>query len=385
MAVQEQRIQIARRGIIEEDRLVADRLLKDRHFLRGELVMVEYEKPEPDFKTGRATGVLLAIGTKDGIGEGCFRIISMGGEVPISGVSFDDPPSVLFMYWGNLYLYVDPDKKVYYSYKVNSGRDGEYGTRVETEIPTDKNIIFNDLSTGYRWFYSGGSLKREDDYYSSTELVYFVEKVQNTDVTINVTPVGGSDLYTGNGEFPISISVLDSNGNNITREEGCSIYIGDRILEPSDDPNNFSIYPNSNQDTIYTVKVVYEIEGVKTEYTETFIVYAPINIYYGIKSENWIPENINLREFEKTSIRSCDNHVKISSWDLGENSGNPSRELNVPVVITKNRIQHIYDYSGLDYIEDYKETRQGNLYIYQKKTGFVASNFLQDFWFIDKE
>ena len=129
----------------------------------------------------------------------------------------------------------------------------------------------------------------------------------------------------------------------------------------------------------------YEVEGVTMETSTTFTVYVGIPVYYGTKNENWNPNSINLREFEETLIRSCDNHVGITSWNLGENSGNPSRDLNIPVVITKNQVRHIYDYSGLDYIDDYEETRQGNLYIYRKKTGFVASNFLQDFWFIDKE
>lgn len=380
MATLEQRIQIARRREVEENRLVAERLLKDRPFLRGELVMVEYEKPEPDFKTGRSTGVLLAIGTKDGIGEGCFRIISMGGEVPISGVSFDVPPDVSLMYWGNLYLYVDSNKKAYYSYKINSRDDGELGTRVETEIPIDKNIIFDDLSTGYRWFYSGGTLKREDDYYSSTELIHIVEEVQKTnDVIINVTPTSGSDIYTG-GEFPISITVQDSEGNNIPG--GYEVYIGDYLLQ---DPGNATIYPNANHDTTYVIRVVYEVEGVTMETSTTFVVYAGIPIYYGTRKETWSPENINLEDFEKTLIRSCDRHVGITSWNLEENNGDPSRELNIPVVITKNQVRHIYDYSGLDYIDDYEETQRGSLYIYRKKTGFVASNFLQDFWFIDKE
>ena len=380
MATLEQRIQIARRRVIEEDRIVAERLLKDRPFLRGELVMVEYEKPEPDFKSGRATGVLLAIGTRNGTGENCFRIISMGGEVPISGVSFDIPPDVSLMYWGNLYLYVDPNKKVYYSYKINSREDGENGTRVETEIPTNKNIIFSDLSTGYRWFYSGGTLKREDDYYSSTELIHIIEEVQKTnDVIINVTPTGGSDIYTG-GEFPISITVQDLEGNSIS--EGYEVYIGDYPLQ---NPESTVIYPNANHDTTYVIRVVYEVEGVTMETSTTFIVYAGIPIYYGTRKEDWSPENINLEDFEKTLIRSCDGHVGITSWNLGENSGNPSRKLNIPVVITKNQIRHIYDYSGLDYIDDYEETQQGSLYIYRKRTGFVASNFLQDFWFIDKE
>ena len=380
MATLEQRIQIARRKEVEENRLVAERLLKDRPFLRGELTMVEYEKPEPDFKTGRSTGVLLAIGTKDGIGEGCFRIISMGGEVPISGVSFNVPPDVSLMYWGNLYLYVDSNKKVYYSYKINSREDGELGTRIETEIPIDKDIIFDDLSTGYRWFYSGGTLKREDDYYSSTELIHIIEEVQKTnDIIINVTPTSGSNIYTG-GEFPISITVQDLEGNNIP--EGYEVYIGDYLLQ---NPKNATIYPNVNHDTTYVIRVVYEVEGVTMEASTTFIVYAGIPIYYGTRKEGWSPENINLEDFEKTLIRSCDGHVGISSWNLGENSGNPSRELNIPVVITKNQVRHIYDYSGLDYIDDYEETQRGNLYIYRKKTGFVASNFLQDFWFIDKE
>ena len=250
MATLEQRIQIARRREVEEDRLIAERLLKDRHFLRGELVMVEYEKPEPDFKTGRTTGVLLAIGTEDGIGENCFRIISMGGEVPISGVSFDIPPDVSLMYWGNLYLYVDSNKKVYYSYKINSRSDGTNGTRVETEIPIDKNIIFWDLSTGYRWFYSGGSLKREDDYYSSAELIHLVEEVQKAnDVSITVTPINGSNIYTG-GDFPISITVQDLEGNNISGDY--EIYVGDYLLQ---NPGNAVIHPDPNHDTTYVIRV----------------------------------------------------------------------------------------------------------------------------------
>lgn len=380
MAVQEQRIRIARRREVEENRLVAERLLKDRPFLRGELVMVEYEKPEPDFKTGRSTGVLIAIGTKDGTGEGCFRIVSIGSEVPISGVSFNTPPDVSLMYWGNLYLFVDSDKKVYYSYKIESGTDGTNGRRVETEIPIDKNIIFSDLSSGYRWFYSGGSLKREDDYYSSTELVHIVEEVQKSnDVIVNVTPTNGSDIYTG-GEFPISITVQDLEGNNIP--EGYEVYIGDYQLQ---NPENTIIYPNANHDTAYVIRVVYEVEGVTMETSTTFVVYAGIPIYYGTRKETWSPENINLDDFEKTLIRSCDGHVGIISWNLEENEGDPSRELDIPVVITKNQVRHIYDYSGLDYIDDYEEIQQGSLYIYRKKTGFVASNFLQDFWFIDKE
>ena len=382
MAVQEQRIQIARRREIEENRLVAERLLKDRPFLRGELVMVEYEKPEPDFKTGRSTGVLIAIGTEDGTGEGCFRIVSIGSEVPISGVSFNTPPDVSLMYWGNLYLFVDSDKKVYYSYKIESGTDGTNGRRVETEIPINKNIIFSDLSSGYRWFYSGGNLKREDDYYSSTELVHIVEEVQKSnDVIVNVTPTSGSNIYTDGSSYPISIIAQDTAGNNLTGDY--DVYVGDYKVE---DPSNFDLHPNPNQDTTYVIRVVYEVEGVTMESSTTFVVYAGIPIYYGTRNESWSPENINLNEFSKTLIRSCDNHAKITSWNLGENEGDPSRELNIPVVITKNyKVKHIYDYSGLDYIEDYKETRQGNLYIYQKKTGFVASNFLQDFWFIDKE
>ena len=385
MAAIEQRIQIARKRTIEEDRLTAELLLKNRQFLRGELAMVEYYKPVPDFKTGIRTGVLLAIGTKDGTGFDCFRILSMGGEVPISGVSFGTPPDVSLMYWGNIYLYVNQEGKVYYSHKVGSSDAGENGVRVETEVPINQNIIFDDLTTGYRWFYLDGKLKREDDYYSSTELVHLVEQVQNTGVNINVTPIGESDLYSGSGAFPINISVTDSEGNNITGDEACTIYIGDRKLGPNDDPSNFSVYPNANHDTTYTVRVVYDVDGVRTEYTETFTVYVPISVYYKTQMEDWDPDTIDLEEFNTTQIRSCDNHIAIS-WNLPAGN-NPSSALEIPVIRVNRRVKHIYDYSGLDYIEDYNylALSQEGPYIYWKKTGFVASNFLQDFWFIDKE
>lgn len=382
MAVQEQRIRIARKSVIVDNRITAELLLQDRPFLKGEFVMINYYK-DPDFRTN--IGVLIALGVKDGTGEDCFRIVSMGGEVPISGVTQgEDPVDVSALYWNNLFLHVSTNGKVYYTYK-SPRTPGTNGVRVLEEVQGGP-FIFQDLSTGYRWFYRDGALKREDDYYSSTELVHLVEEVQNTGVNIDVTPLGGSNIYSGSGAFPISISVTDSEGNDITENEGCTIYIGDIELGPHDNPNNFSVYPSANQDTTYTIRVVYEVEGVKTEYTETFTVYAPITVYYVDVNEGWSPQDIiYYSETKTTQIRSCDNHVAIV-WNLpaGEN---PSSALRIPVIRTNREVKHIYDYSGLDYIEDYNylALSQEGSYIYRKKTGFVASNFLQDFWFIDKE
>jgi hypothetical protein len=378
----EQKILIARRAEIEENRLTAELLLQNRPFLKGEYAMVNYYK-DPDFRTN--VGVLIAIGVKNGTGEDCFRIVSMGGEVPISGVTQGNAPTdVSNLYWNNLYLHISTEGKVYYTYK--SPRDqGTNGTLVLEEIQGGP-FIFQDLTTGYRWFYINGTLKREDDYHSSTELIHLVEEVQNSGVNINVTPLGGSDMYSGSGAFPISISATDSEGNSLIGTEGCSIYIGDRKLGPNDDPNNFSIYPSANQDTTYTIRVVYEVDGVRTEYTETFTVYAPITVYYVDVNEGWSPQDIiYYRETETTQIRSCDNHVAIK-WNLSAGE-NPSSTLKIPVIRTNREVKHIYDYSGLDYIEDYNylALSQEGPYIYWKKTGFVASNFLQDFWFIDKE
>ena len=75
MAVQEQRIRIARKSVIVDNRITAELLLQDRPFLKGEFVMINYYK-DPDFRTN--IGVLIALGVKDGTGEDCFRIVSMG-------------------------------------------------------------------------------------------------------------------------------------------------------------------------------------------------------------------------------------------------------------------------------------------------------------------
>ena len=95
--------------------------------------------------------------------------------------------------------------------------------------------------------------------------------------------------------------------------------------------------------------------------------------------------SFDLERMDKTHIRSNDQNI----WWKGDFPIN-DRSGNLKILIlaypkSLGELRHIYDFSGLDYINDYTKYENSNYYIYRKNIGFVASNFLQDFWFIDKE
>ena len=137
------RIQISRSKYIEESRAIAALRLVDKEFLKGEIMMLNYYK-DPDKRTD--IGVLVVIGVKDGVGEDCYRILEMGGQMPVRQVG--ELPDYSKLVHGEIYVwYGDPDLRddvdeQYWCYVYE-----EDGHRVIERI-TGGPYIFLDLETG---------------------------------------------------------------------------------------------------------------------------------------------------------------------------------------------------------------------------------------------
>ena len=149
------RIQISRGSYIADSRDEAIIHLNEKEFLVGELAMVKYYK-NPDLRTNIA--VCTAIGVENGKGYNAYRLIEMGGNVMIRFVG-DYLPDVSQLVHGETYLWHDTEKDIWQFVEKNP----ENPERIFSDI-VGGPFIFEDIDSGYRWFYKDGSCKREDDF-----------------------------------------------------------------------------------------------------------------------------------------------------------------------------------------------------------------------------
>ena len=150
------KIRISRSAYVERDRSIAILRLNECKHLVGQPVMVRYYSNPP---TNTEIDTVFAIGIKDGVGENCYKLISLGGLDLVREVS-DLLPDVSNLVHGELYLWQDKETKVWnYVYEVDGVR--------QIEPITGGPFIFSSIEDKYRWFYRDGELKREDDFVTS--------------------------------------------------------------------------------------------------------------------------------------------------------------------------------------------------------------------------
>lgn len=362
----EQRIQISRSKYIEDNIASAELRLKRKDFLKGEVVMLNYYK-DPDYRSN--IGVLLAIGTKNGTGEDCYKILSLGSLVQVRGVT-SELPDVSQLVHGEVYIYKSPEEEWYYVYRP-------YDSYNRTLRLIDNGpFIFLDISTGYRWFYEDQACKREDDFIDTSHLLEILSRTFSTDLTISVWTDGGTliDPRDTSIEIPIKINATDKSGTSVL--DNCTFYYeGEEI-----DPKNFSI-PCPTSDRRVLVDVIYEKDGIKISYTGYLDLYLGKEIYYGPVNDDWVPgETSILGDLERGLTRSGFN-IYIPGISL------EYKRFVLAYPKSLGYIKHIYDFSGLDYIRDYQGqevlVNSKTYLVYLKDEAVVVSNFLQDFHFTD--
>ena len=363
------RIQISRSRYIEESRAIADLRLTEYSFLSGELVEVRYYK-EPDKRTN--IGVLLALGVKDGVGEDCYRIISSGGEVKARYVG-TDLPDVSKLIHGELYVVQDEEGVWNYVYKMDNS-----SSRIIEPI-TEGPYIFQDLDSGYRWFYENQECKREDDFFSSEKITNILTSVGSIKLKPIITSDVGYIFKKGEvKDLVLDIKVLDELTEDDLTED-CEFYVkGERLILSSEGK---LIIPNLVDDEDIKVITKYPVyPGIYLSTSDIVSIKFGYPFYYGVIGDLWEPSEKSILSLSNNII----NYRKEWEW-----TGIDFSYKRVAIAYPKKygTLAHIYDDNGLDYIRTYqpyytKVVLWGEEYlVYVKKDVVSVSLFSQRYVF----
>ena len=333
-------IQIARSKYIEESRAIAELRLRYRAFRKGELVMLNYYKDQ-DVRTN--IGVLVAIGIGDGTGEQYFRVLHGGGSVTVRRVGY--LPDVSRLVHGEVYVwYGDPDLRDNIDeYHWNYVYTHDNINRIIEPI-TGGPYIFYDLESGYRWFYSDQTCKREDDFLTASEINQLIQEVLNVNTSVSITSLSGNLFETGSTET-VDLQVLVTNGAGENIRNKCKFFIGDEEIHL--DSNGIYALEDISTTQDITITVKYPLsENIWASSSGTVHLEFGYPFYYGRVSSNWTPSSQNIIELENEKL-----------WYKGNfkwpeiNLKNQTIAFSYPK--SYGNLEHIFDVHGLDYISDY--------------------------------
>ena len=162
-------IRISRNKNVADNRSIAIIKLNKLVHKVGQPVMVKY------FSDLSKTTIdtVVAIGVKEGIGKDCYKIISLGGLIPINGVNIETPLDASELNEQELFLY-KKDGYWQFVYLEESTKPNEW-VKVEEKIVDLSPTVFVNIKDNFRWFWRDGVLKREDDFLSSGTESEFIE------------------------------------------------------------------------------------------------------------------------------------------------------------------------------------------------------------------
>lgn len=369
------RIQISRSKYIEESRSIAVlRLNTEYSFLKGEVVMINYYK-DPDFRNN--IGVLVAIGVKDGMGEDCYRIVNMGGEVPVRCVGV--LPDVSSLVHGEVY--------VWYGHKGDDEDAWNYvylkdGNRVIERV-TGGPYIFLDLETGYRWFYSDQTCKREDDYFNKESIEALLQTISGTKPYVSLTSLSGTLFHVGDvKDILFEVKVTSSDNFDITKE--CLYYLDGKEIFLNEKNRFYLPAVNSDRNVIIEARQKVTPNVYVSGSGEVNIKFG-YYFYYGRVGTDWTVEGSD----SITSLENRTLHYRTNfTWD-----GFALEGQKVVMAYPKlyGFLSHIYDDHSMDYIHTYdvydEDFYIGNVryVVYVKKDYVDIVDFKQKFVFEDPD
>lgn len=373
------KIQISRSHYIEDSRAIAVLRLNTYDFKKGELVMLNYYKDQ-DFRNN--IGVLIAIGVKDGIGEDCYRLISVGGTVPVRYVG--ELPDVSKLVHGEVYVWYGPEDNLEdtpdtWNYVYAEKPDLEH--RVIEPI-TGGPYIFVDLETGYRWFYENQDCKREDDYFTIDKMEQLLQKILSSSVSLQLTSRNGTLFQVGEvKDLLLNVVAVDETGANISDQ--CSFYLSGIEIFPEE--SGRIRVPNVNKSTDFEIEARRHLsDNIYLTTSSTISIHFGYIFYYGRVFDGWTPSEGTLKVLENRVLSYRVNKV----WD----KINLTKQKTVFAYPKEyGYLSHIYDDHGLDFISTYTVYDEellvdGVRYLVYVKDDIVdISNFKQKFVFENPE
>lgn len=362
-------IRISRNQNIAKDRSIAILKLNKLTHYEGQPVMVKYWSNSGKIDT------LLALGIKDGIGEDCYKIISLSGLELVRGV-VNTLPDVSLLVHGELYLYRNPEKIWNYVYASD-------GIRVVEPITNLEPTTFVNIKDKFRWFWDGsGNLKREDDFKSGEEMKSIIDELflvigsPKLDIKSDIGYIFYEDQIV---DVQLTIKLLDALGNDLINR--ASILVNKEAV--SKNGNKITIKKVNSSNASYVIDAVITADSGKDYVFSSVILFEfGQDFYYGKVSEDWVLNEHNLKQLENVVL----NSRKTINYE--------SISLNLEKLIFSypekyGRLLHIYDEHGLDHLEDYtirsiKLSSGVNYYVYEKE-GITISDFNQRYIFIDDD
>lgn len=393
------KIRISRSAYVERDRSIAILRLNECKHLVGQPVMVRYYSNPPE---NTNIDTVFALGIKDGIGEDCYKVISLGGLDLVREVT-ELLPDVSNLTHGELYLWQDKETSVWnYVYAIDGVR--------QIEPITGGPFIFSSIEDKYRWFYRDGELKREDDFVTSKEFSSAFENVSEKINQLEEALELLKELVYKNNiiSFPIKINFYDeksSAGRKYLYEYGkkwginflvkvlineVDLYSGqvsdiditdDCEITLNGDPikvvNNRYSVAGITQPTSYMLNVKYTdpVTGLIKLGTAYYTLDFGKKFYYGI-----IPES----NWDKDV-------TKLNYIIANEKSIIPfNKDLNLEKVAVSypkeyGELRSVYGRSGINCLSDYNMEiiSVGGIehYLYTKELAIKGSSVIQNFSF----
>ena len=343
------KLQILRCSSIFSSRESAIIHLNEVEHVVGQPVMVRYTTSDGE------TDTITAIGVRSGQGSSCYSIISCGEEKIVGDVFFNDLPDVSHLIHDiNYVAKFNGTWSLFYISESGTQR------QIRDLVPGDK---FYSLKDSHMYFYSeSGKLFRDDNELSLLEDKFSILSRGVLTISLdheNTLSKKGTRL---NRPY-LDISVLDSNGDDLTSECTYSVIDSDGNTISCEFFNGkLLLVTEINTTKEYTVTASYTVSNEAPLVAEGKIKFMFVDpVYYG----TWLGE-------EKEVL-----------WD-----GNSDLELVFNLKNQKNyikvsaewpRFSHIFDVNGLDYIDDYEVTRIDSWVTYKKSDAVTINNFVQTF------
>lgn len=359
-------IQISRSRYIERDRGIAVLRLDQHYFYPGEPVEVRYylDETQTEFDT------ILAIGISEGYGKDNYKVMSLGGLELVQDV-VSELPDVSSLAHGEIYLYQDPQSEIwYYVYEIGGDR--------QLEQIVGKEMTFVNITDRYRWFWKDGSLKREDSFLTDNLLDNTVDELLKSvyQPYIDAKSISGYLFRAGeNIRVILQIKVMDRAGQNCTNDY--IIYVDGEEVNLTEEYTWISQPLSMSHDFIITAepkKMLSSIEIITGQVQVRF----GYDIYYGVVSKLWQPDESKVIQLPNVELRAREN----IRWE-NINLNNQITAFAYPRVYGK--LVHIYDDNGLCLLDDYTCQEVDVLgikyYVYWKNEPVQVQNAIQEFVF----
>lgn len=367
--------------IIEESKDIALVVLNQTWQVPGKINIIYYQTSDS------GVDFLYAIGKASGFGPSYYSMIQEHEETPVITIT-DSPSDVSTLTHKEKALAYNTDTSKWYM--LEDTLENGIWTRHITELISP--AIYRNLDDGFRWFFNGIVLKREDDFLGSAEteglVIQNIEYFQRPTLEITLLDVpedtaeDGTDYYLPEDTLDVekpafTIRILNYKGEDDTSKYTISLNSEDPLVY---EDGKYVVYRKYTED--FELPICATKNNLQT--TKALKVWFPIIALWGSCIVSDIDHSIVPRRIRPKLI-----YHNLERLDLDYELDNERSILYLPVDPSLPKFSHIYDRNGLDYIKNYTYypgyEYLGTVYqAYLKNEPIVQDSLEQRFTYLDE-